>query len=374
MSSSSSITRLFVSCAGALEPLLVEELKEMGISGVEESFRGVFVPKKLENVYRVNYASRIATRVLWPLCSFECPHKEALYHGVQTIEWKDYLDPQRTFAIDANVTPHPSIKNSHFAALIVKDAICDAQRHAFHGQRSSVDLSNPDLQLNLFLHKGKATLYLDTSGQPLFKRGYRTRTAEAPLQESLAAAILRYCKYNPDTDILADPFVGSGTFLIEAAMLATRTPAGFFRKRWGFMAMPEFSLTSWQTIKELLDSKRSPLEKDKLFGADADPSAVELCRIHLDKAGFGIVDVITRSVEKFRPKKPPTLIVTNPPYGRRLEQSSHLFEQFKQFLEDLQPKAAFFLTPKGAHIDMPCRHAFSCLNGGFEVDLLYRTF
>ena len=373
MSSSSSTTRLFVSCAGALEPLLASELKEMGIGGVEESFRGVFLPKKIENVYLVNYASRIATRVLWPLCSFACPDKETLYQGVQSISWKDYLDPQKSFSVDANVTPHPLIKNSHFAALVVKDAICDAQRQAF-GQRSSIDLANPDLQFNLFLHKGKATLYLDTSGQPLFKRGYRSHSTEAPLQESLAAAILRFANYNPETDILADPFAGSGTFLIEAAMLATRTPAGFFRKRWGFMASPEFSLPSWQAIKDHLDSKRLPLERDKLFGADVDPSTVSLSRSQLDKAGFGIVDVITRSVERFRPKKAPTLVVTNPPYGRRLEQSAHLFEQFKQFLEANQPKAAYFLTPKGAHIDMPCRHAFSCLNGGFEVDLLYRTF
>jgi putative N6-adenine-specific DNA methylase len=372
MSSSSTITRLFVSCAGALEPLLAEELKELGITGIEQSFRGIFLPKKIENVYLVNYASRIATRVLWPLCSFPCPDKESLYRGTRTINWKDYLNPKMTFSIDANVTPHPTIKNSHFAALVVKDAICDAQREAF-SDRSTIDLSNPDLQLNLFLHKGKATLYLDTSGQPLFKRGYRIATGEAPLQESLAAAILRLAKYEPETDILADPFVGSGTFLIEAAMMATRTPAGYFRKRFGFEAMPEFSASSWKSIKEQLDSKRHPLQPGKLFGADQDVSSVELCRKHLDRTGFGAIDVVTRPVERFRPKKAPSLVVANPPYGKRLTQSKDLFDHFKHFLETTGPRTAYFLTPAGQHIDMPCRKAFSCLNGGLEVDLLYRS-
>jgi putative N6-adenine-specific DNA methylase len=291
---------------------------------------------------------------------------------VRTINWKEYLNPKRTFSIDANVTPHPTIKNSHFAALIVKDAICDAQREAF-GDRSSIELSNPDLQLNLFLHKGKATLYLDTSGQPLFKRGYRSASGVAPLQESLAAAILRLAKYDPENDILADPFAGSGTFLIEAAMMATRTPAGFFRKRWGFEAMPEFSSVLWKNIRDGLDNRRFSLTSGRLFGADQDTSSVEICRKHLDQTGFGSIDIVTRSIERFRPKQAPTLVVTNPPYGRRLEQHNNLFANFKQFLEATAPRTTYFLAPAGQHINMPCRKAFSCLNGGLEVDLLYRS-
>ncbi len=369
MSFSSSTTRLFVSCAGSLEPLLAAELRELGIRGVEEGFRGVYVPKSIENVYMINYTSRLATRVLWPLRAFPCPDKEALYKGARAINWDNYLNVDSTFSIDANVTPHPTIKNSHFAALVVKDAICDQQRDLYN-KRSSVALTNPDLQLNLFLHRGKATLYLDTSGQPLYKRGYRTMAGAAPLQESLAAAILRVSKYDPEKDLLADPFAGSGTLLIEAAMIATNTPAGFFRSKWGFERMPEFSEEVWKAGRKSRDDQRKPLPKDKLFGSDQDPAMVDLARKHLDSTGFGNIDILTRSIARYRPSSEINLIVTNPPYGERIEREKNLYNDFTTFLAQTSLRAAYFLVPVGQRTPVPARRVFSCLNGGLEVDLL----
>lgn len=363
--------RLFVSCAGSLESLLTEELKELGLRSVESSFRGVFVPNTMENVYTINYMSRLATRVLFPIISFACPDAKALYDGIRGVDWGLYSHPSKTFSIDANISSHPTLKNSHFASLLVKDAICDAQREIFN-QRSSIDQANPDLQFNLFVHKGQATLYFDTSGQPLFKRGYRTQSGVAPLQESLAAAILRLAKYQPE-DILADPFAGSGTFLIEAAMISTNTPPGFFRKCWGFEHMPQFDPSLWKSGKKIFDSKKIPLLPGKLFGADQDLKAVELCRRHLDLTGFGSsVDVVVRSVERFNPPKKPTLIVANPPYGHRIERKDQLVDQFKQFLSTLSPRATYFLVPEKQHIDMPSSKVFSCLNGGLPVELLVK--
>ena len=363
-------SRFFVSCAGALEELLVAELKELGLHGVEQGFRGVYLPKKMEAMYTVNYASRIATRVLWPLLIFPCPDREALYKAVRTIDWSQYLDVLDTFSIDANVTPHPTIKNSHFAALVIKDAICDQQRDRF-GKRSSVDLVHPHLQLNLFLHRGKATLYVDTSGQPLFKRGYRLVGGTAPLQESLAASILRVARYNPSEDVLVDPFTGSGTILVEAAMIATKTAPGFYRKRWGFERMPEFSEEAWKSCKKTFDDQRIPLASGKIMGADRDTSMVELARKHLEITGFSQnIDILTRPIAKFRPTVSPTLAIMNPPYGDRLERENALYEDILRFLSGISPRAAYFLVPAKLKTPIPCRRIFSCLNGGLEVDLL----
>jgi putative N6-adenine-specific DNA methylase len=363
-------SRFFVSCAGALEELLVAELKELGLRGVEQGFRGVYLPKNMEAMYTVNYASRIATRVLWPLLIFPCPDRDALYKAVRSIDWSQYLDVLDTFSIDANVTPHPTIKNSHFAALVIKDAICDQQRDRF-GKRSSIDLVHPNLQLNLFLHRGKATLYVDTSGQPLFKRGYRIAGGAAPLQESLAAAVLQVARYNPDEDILVDPFTGSGTILVEAAMIATRTAPGFYRKRWGFERLPEYVEENWKTCKKSFDDQRIPLAPGKIMGADRDASMVELARNHLETTGFSqTIDIMTRPIAKFRPPISPTLAIMNPPYGERIERETALYEEISQFLSGTSPRAAYFLVPAKLKTSIPCRRVFSCLNGGLEVDLL----
>lgn len=362
--------RLFVSCAGSLEPILAQELKELGLSNVEQGFRGVFVPRNIEAVYLINYASRIATRVLWPLHVFPCPDREALYREASSIDWSLYLDPGKTFSIDANLDKHPKLTNSHFAALVVKDAICDQQRDQFN-ERSSIDSKNPDVQLNLFIHNGKATLYFDTSLQPLYKRGYRMRTGGAPLQESLAAAILRIAGYDPKNHIVCDPFAGSGTLLIEAAMMATKTPAGFFRKQWGFHAMPEFSEKDWKTLRHELDGQRIPLSPGRIFGADESVTMVELARDHFAKTGFHKeIEVYTRPVSRFRPPCHPQLVIANPPYGERLQRDDELEGDLEKFLKQEKPELAFFLSPADKRVAFPTKRVLSCLNGGLEVDLL----
>ena len=184
--------KLFISCPFGLEDLLCKELVMLGITQIHKHFCGVEIPYTEEHLFTANYQSRIATRVLLPLLRFSCHNKDDLYRHAREIPWQDFLTPEKTFAIDANLHQHPNITHSLFAALVVKDAICDRLREK-QGKRPSVDVRSPDLQFNLFLHKTKATLYLDTSGSPLFKRGWRKETGPAPLQESLAAACLLYC-------------------------------------------------------------------------------------------------------------------------------------------------------------------------------------
>ncbi len=350
---------MFIVCASGLESLLVEELKELGVCAKKAS-RGVFVEKILENVYIANYLSRIAMRVLWPISGFACRNKEDLYREARKIEWKKYLAPQKTLAIDANVTTHPNLKNSHFAALVVKDAVCDYFRD-LTGERPSIDLSNPDVQLNLFILNGWATLSLDTSGAPLFKRGYRQETGVAPLPETLAAAILKLCHYNSE-DILCDPFCGSGTFLIEAAMISTNTPAGFFRKKWGFFGLPEHQEEKWKQIKNGADKKRVAI--GKIFGCDKDPKMVEICRRNVAKAGFEI-DVFQREVKMFNPPIKPSMVVTNPPFGKRLEPGLAL-RDLAEFLQNISKGGILSSEDK---INIPTRKRVPLFHGGLEAFL-----
>src|ERR1700722_8739454 len=220
---------LFITCAQHLEPLLIQELTALGITDLKLGFRGIWAPNTIENIYKINYLSRLATRVLLPLSQFACPDAQALYTEAKKIPWLDYLDETKTIAIDANIH-HPQIRHSLYGAQLIKDAICDVVREK-KGARPSVDVKNPDIQLNVFIQKNRATLSIDTSGIPLYKRGWKEAATEATLPETLAAAILLRAGYG-EREVLCDPFCGSGTFLIEAACMATQTPAGYFRKKW----------------------------------------------------------------------------------------------------------------------------------------------
>ena len=172
--------------------------------------------------------------------------RESFYNEVRKIPWLDYLDETKTFAIDANIT-HPQIRHSLYGAQLVKDAICDVIREK-KGVRPSVDVKNPDVQLNIFIQNKRATLSFDTSGMPLYKRGWKESSGEASLPETLAAAILMRAGYS-EREILCDPFCGAGTFLIEAACMATQTPAGYFRKKWGFVICLPLKLPNGKSSK-----------------------------------------------------------------------------------------------------------------------------
>ena len=356
---------LFASCARGLEPLLVQELEELGISSCREGFCGVFTPRKMSSVYLINYCSRLATRVLWPLAQFRCADKEALYRGAGEIDWQQFLTPSQTFAIDANVS-HPTLRHSLFAAQIVKDALCDQLRERF-GQRPSVRIAAPDVQLNLFVQGERATISLDTSGEALYKRGYRTETTPAPIQETLAAAILRQVHYGA-SDVFCDPFCGSGTFLIEAALMKTNTPPGFLRKQWGFSHLPEHVKAQWEQCKQAADAKRVPLEKGWICGADKDRKTIECCRVHLKNAGFeGEIETVAREVSRYVPPHSPTLVVTNPPYGKRLEVSA-VYADLAKFL--CPESRLYLLTASGTDVaPLKTDQPIGLRNGGLDVAL-----
>lgn len=371
---------LFIICADTLEPVLIQELEELGFNDIAPGFRGVYVPATMDAVYRINYCSRIASRVLWPVKKFHCEDQEALYKIARQIEWSDYMSVSDSFAIDANVN-HRKLRNSLFATQVVKDAICDYFREKTD-KRPNVDLKNSDVRFNLFIDKSRAVISLDTSGGPLFKRGYRTEQVEAPMQETLAAAILRMAGYTGE-QILYDPCCGSGTFLVEAAMIASNTAPGFLRKKWGFMRLPEYSREEWTKVKEEIDSKKQALSKGKFFGLDINSSAVQATKVHLRASGFyNFVKIDKGDFCEYKPPVSPDLIICNPPYGKRLGEEEKLRPLYRELGFVMRgiakrPGKAFVFTgnlnlSKGLLLKPTRRHVMK--NAGIECRLLEFDF
>ena len=363
---------LFITCPYGFEPLLQKELTTLGIEKISLGFCGVKIPYTVENVFLANYESRIATRVLLPLAEFPCSGKEELYKRCKKLPWNDFLSCDKTFAVDANVQ-HPTLKNSLFAALVVKDAICDFFRDQT-GMRPNVDIKRPDVQLNLFIQQGRAILYFDTSGTPLHKRGWRVDSVPATLHESLAAALLLLKGYHAE-QILCDPFCGSGTFLIEAGWIATRTPPGFLRKRWGFFHLPNFQLSRWQAWKKQRDERIIPLAKGVIVGSDQSRETTEACKKNLQKAGLlSSIEISYDPIAYYNPKVTPNLLMTNPPYGKRIDSSPLLFEQIQTFIQEkCAPHTQAHILCANAHlieaITLPKTAEFAFKNGGLPVTL-----
>jgi putative N6-adenine-specific DNA methylase len=368
---------LFVTCATALEPLLQKELEELGLTNVHIGYRGVFVEDwDWSTIYRINYASRLASRVLLPLNRFKCFDTDSLYRGASLIDWSAMIRSPNTIAIDANVH-HRQIRNSLFAAQVVKDAICDQMRQK-SGWRPSVDVQNPDVQLNLYVQNNMAVISFDTSGSPLHKRGYRLESVEAPMQETLAAAILTLANYSKD-HVFLDPCCGSGTLLIEAALMATNTPPGYLRQKWGFMRHVYYRQMDWLKTRAELDQKRTALLPGKIFGIDLGKESVRVCKTNLRAAGFlRDINVQQADFRDFVPTVAPNFVVANPPYGKRLEEEERLrplYRALGDFMKQhcAKPAMGYVFTgnmelAKEIGLAAKRRHVLS--SGGIETRLL----
>ena len=361
---------IFISCASGLETLLQKELIALGIPKIRRSFRGVFAPREIRYVYLINYCSRIASRVLWPVARFSCYDQHSLYSEARKVPWHKYLSPEKTFAIDPNVS-HPALRNSLFAAQVLKDALCDYFREQT-GSRPSVDVQNPNVQLNLFIHQRSATISIDTSGLPLFKRSWRHHPTEASIQETLAAALLDIINFTPH-DRLCDPFCGSGTFLIEAALKATNTPPGYLRENWGFVHLPEYNKADWLSLKNSCDSKIKTLPPNILFGADKNPQTIEICQKHLEIAGFSKgITVEAVNVKYYRPPVCPTMVIANPPYGIRLEASAEIYSALGRFIEQQNNPKTYILSSSQEMVEASSckiKNRTDLVHGGLNVYL-----
>ena len=236
--------RYFAQTASGFETLATDEFRALGARQIKSGFRGIHFSADPAHLFAVNYQSRLATRILAPLTSFPCHNRDDLYRAGKAIDWSALFSTDKTFGIFANVSGNAGLTHSKFAALCLKDAVADFFRSRF-GRRPDVDKLTPDVWLNLHIDKTRATISLDTSGGSLHRRGYRRESVEAPMQETLAAAIVTISAWNGKRPLI-DPMCGSGTLLCEALMRVCRIPAGYLRPRFGFECLPDFNKALWQ--------------------------------------------------------------------------------------------------------------------------------
>lgn len=311
----------FAPCPRGLENALAAELGELGASAIATADGGVAFAGALELAYRANLESRLASRVLWRVGEGAYRDERDVYALASALDWPRWFTAERTLRVDVAATRSP-LTSLEFATLRIKDAVCDRHR-ASGGKRPSISKERPDVRVHAYLTADRATFYLDTSGEALFKRGYRRESAEAPLRENLAAGLLRLAAWQPGTALL-DPMCGGGTIAVEAALIALDIAPGL-KRRFGFQKLSWYDGPTWQRIKQAAQRRMRPASPARIYASDTDPARVRSCAANLAAAGVSAsvalerADVLARAAPE-----PAGTIVTNPPYGVRMADSAAL--------------------------------------------------
>ena len=323
-----------------LEEVLADELRELGATKVEPINRAVSFEGDMKVLYRANYCCRTALAILRPFAEFEANDTDELYNQVYQIKWEKILDVDSTFMIDS-ATSGDIFTHSYYAALRTKDAIADRFRRNF-GRRPSIDTESADYKFNLHIRDNHVTLLMNSSCDSLHKRGYRQAVGIAPINEVLAAGMLKLAGWNCDCNFM-DPMCGSGTLLIEAAMMANRIPAQYYRASdFGFYKWKEFNMAEWKSLKAEEDRKIGSLDFDyEIWGNDIDMRVLEQCEKNLQFTKLH-KDVMLYNGSFTQQAAPEgrTLIVTNPPYGERIkiEDLNTMYEQLGNTFKNLYGK------------------------------------
>lgn len=387
--------KFFASCAKGLEYLLADELIALGAVKATATVAGVNVEGELADAQRAVLWSRLASRVLWPLTEFECPDEHALYAGAAAVEWSRHLSAEMTLAVDAHVSG-TAITHARYAAQRTKDAVVDTLRTA-SGERPSVDVESPDLRLNLVVRKGRAILSVDLGGGPLHRRGWRQAQGEAPLKENLAAAVLMrggWQQIHAQGGALLDPMCGSGTLLIEGAMMAADVAPGLMRhgdrvpSRW-----LGFDTSIWQVLVDEARQRetigRAAL-REIFFGSDSDPHAIRAAQQNADAAGVaGAIHWQRVPIEELQTPTVPTssnakaeaddglsrgLVVCNPPYDARLAADPALYRALGDSLKRAVPAWRASLLCGDAELahatGMRAQKKYQLFNGALECALI----
>lgn len=373
--SSSTAPELFISCITGLEPVLAQELQQLGFAA-RNGFGGVSVPySSFEEIYLLNLHLRTASRVLLPLFQFECWDREELYHNVLQFDWTPYFAGMPTFAIETH-GKHEAFPNSLFSSLVVKDALCDSLRKRW-GNRPSVDTKNPQIRLRLTFYNKQATISFDTSGKPLHERGYRPEGIEAPLRETLAAALLLFAEYSTE-NVVVDPCCGSATLLIEAALIATKTAPGLMRKDFGFMRHPRFRRTAWEVVRKRAQEAITTTSCT-FIGIEKSKKTYTCAKEAVQKSGQKI-QLIYGDFRSVQLPVSPNFVITNPPYGSRLgrdevQQLEMLYEDLGDFLKKNTAKPARGFVFSGnlellKKIGLRAKRRYPVNNGGIECRLV----
>ena len=313
---------LFLSCIRGLEDNCKKDIEKMGLKEISTQDGGVSFSGQIDDLYKVNYLSRYGMHLYWEIANFSFNQKN-IYQDIYKIDWDNYLNNIHSFSVKVNSTDK-SI-NSQYTGLVVKDAIADYFTKKY-SKRPNVDRKTPDIPIYIYIDKGKVKVYIDTTGEPLYKRGYRTKNIHAaPLNEVLAANIINNIKM--DNDLLYDPMCGSGTILIEAILKASNTPSQICRKKFSFMNWFNYDSDLYHNIKE--EAKSNIKETDILFYAsDNDEVSLEMTGGSLKKLNLNRqFSIVRRNFFDFIPKKKSTIIF-NPPYDQRLSVGKNLDEYY----------------------------------------------
>ncbi|MBB1472703.1 bifunctional 23S rRNA (guanine(2069)-N(7))-methyltransferase RlmK/23S rRNA (guanine(2445)-N(2))-methyltransferase RlmL [Luteimonas sp. MC1782] len=373
--------RFFASCGKGLEYLLADELVALGCTHATATMAGAHVEGSLVDAQRAVLWSRLASRVLWPLTEFYCDDEDTLYRNVVALPWAEHLAPGLTLAVDAHVSG-TGITHARFAAQRVKDGVVDSLR-ADTGDRPDVDLDAPDLRLNLVVRKGRAVLSVDLGGGPMHRRGWRRAQGEAPLKETLAAAVLmrgRWPQVYAEGGALLDPMCGSGTLLVEGAAMAADVAPGLMRhgdappSRWS-----GFDAGAWASLRtEALERERAGRGalRQVFFGSDYDPAALRAARENATAAGFrDAIAFDERQVAALRPMAQPRgLVVCNPPYDARLFADAQLYRTLGDSLRRVVPGWRASLLCGSADLaratKLRAQKVYQLFNGALECSLL----
>ena len=365
----------FATCGKGIEELLADELRELGIAVAAVENGGVRFAGGMSDCWRTNLWLRTANRVLQPLAVFPCSTPQELYDGVRTISWSGYLTPAMTLAVDCSLRDS-AMTHSGFVALKTKDAVVDDIRDRC-GSRPNVDTRDPDLRINVHLVKNRCTVSLDSSGTPLDRRGYRLERTEAPLRETLAAAMVALSGWDGSVP-LADPMCGSGTIVIEAALRAARRAPGLLRAGFGFQRWPGFDTGLWQELVAEARGMALPVIPAAIVGSDRLAPALAIARQNARQAGVeGLIHWERREFSDFAPPPGPGTLILNPPYGQRLGEEEELKPLYKLIGDIMKQRCtgytAYLLTGSqelSKCVGLRASRRFVLFNGPIECRML----
>lgn len=330
------MARFLATAPHGLVDALAAELRAINLSVIETQTGGVLFESNWEGCYRANLQSRLASRILKPVLDFTAYQPDELYHNILKHDFTKYIHVNQTFTIDVS-TKESMLRDQRYVAMKVKDAIADQFREKF-GERPNVDNDTPALRIHVKVYKNRFNVSIDTSGTSLFARGYRTDVVDAPVKENLAAGLLQLSGWDQKSP-LVDFMCGSGTFLIEGAMMALNIAPGIHRKRFGFMNLISFDRALWdQVVDEAIAQEKQELDF-KFYGYDIDRKAIMIAKGNAQNAGVDhVIDFSREAVATVEPPVAKGLIVLNPPYGARIGDEDNLRDVYRDLSFTLKHK------------------------------------
>ena len=338
-------SQYFASCPRGLEAILSGELTTLGAGDIKVVDGGVKFESSIEVMYRANLTSRIATRILCRVANGDYKTEDDLYNAALNVKWANLFDVSHGIKVSTTGVKCP-LKSLDFMTLRIKDAICDQFRSQVN-TRPNVEIRDPDIRIHLYLEADYFDLYIDTSGQPLYQRGFRKSSVEAPIRENLAAGILALSGWEPGEPLL-DPMCGSGTFLIEAAMIALNQAPGL-KRNFGFEHWSNFDSIHFKKIKSEYQSNIRPVVFSHIYGSDQDLRAIRVTKSNLEEAGLkSAVELSCKSFSDIVVPSKAGVLITNPPYGVRIGEDEDLAQAYPLWASTMKKKLSgwrtYFLT------------------------------